>query len=1119
LVEFAVADLDPKIFQEVLLARLDRLETGQANALDEALLSVHADLAARFGNMVDQLKRVLDRLPPGPAQRGDVAVYLRVLIDWLSTDPWPRRFDAPVLTPAMIERKLRVVSGNGANGGSHDADELTNRCRRLVILGGPGSGKTWLARRTARRCAEDALEALAAGRSLDEIDLPLYTTCSRLFSASGDIRLAVVSSALDQLGDLGGSRISAAVCAFFTERNLPTLLVIDSLDEARGAEERLRQADTLPWRIILTSRPNAWNDQLSIDGRNDYHRVSELRPLRYPDDVEPFIECWFTHRPQLGSNLVAQIAQRPDLQQAATVPLILTFYCIVGGSAALPKLRRDLYIKVLRRMLTGGWRGRHGNEADMRACLETLRTWAWSGASCDPTSGVGTWIDEFLVGRVALGTEGDAVDHVAGPIGPVDIDTEKTLRRFAHRSLREHLVAEHVASRSVHEAAEILLPHLWYDRDWEYSAPAALAMHPEHDRLLRELVCRAARTDQMPVDFSVIDAGGEFLRFLARIASESEEADWSPELAEMIGDARVKLARAGYIADVGGAAGWASWNRQARTALLARLARATDGSVVARVATGVVQLAPTRAEQIRTRETLVRLLASQSDGRVASAFVDCVLQFVPTMEDKQWARHAFLQLLAHPYSSFVAGQYVRAVVRLSLTTQEKRQSSEALLALLIGQRDDLTAWAVVNGVVELASSADDRRKAGDSLLELLDEGTPSHVADKLVFGVVQLLSTLEDRRHARAAMLALLGSETDGRKAAKLADGVIQLDPTPEDQRHARAALLALLVGEVDGWTAAKLADGVIQLDPTPEDQRHARAALLPLLASEANGVVAGTLVHAVIKLVGTPHEQHQVRVALLGILDCHTNAPVATAIATGVTELDLTAEDKRQARDKLLALLDRQTHGQIAGQLASGAFRLAATAEDERQSNNALFSWLAGRTEGLTADLIVDSMIQPDSISIGRHEHPQESNTTTLVIRHIEAFHLVFSVVDFAIRVQEQDQARHALLVLLDCQTDGFVASAIADGVLLLDPTAEDRRQVREALVAFLGCQSESSVVTKLANTLARYGPTINDLSCWRDWTAPPTAALLAAVRQNSTVNDWLSALPSLPHLPGLGV
>ena len=162
------------------MARLQRMETGQASALDEALLGLHA----RFDSVMEQLKLVPDRLPPGPARRGEIAVYLRTLIDWLNTDPWLRdpQFGGPVLTPAAIERKLRVTATGRVREQDLDADGLAAQCRRLVILGGPGSGKTWLAKRTARRCAEGALEVLAAGGTLEEVELPLYTACSRLLA-------------------------------------------------------------------------------------------------------------------------------------------------------------------------------------------------------------------------------------------------------------------------------------------------------------------------------------------------------------------------------------------------------------------------------------------------------------------------------------------------------------------------------------------------------------------------------------------------------------------------------------------------------------------------------------------------------------------------------------------------------------------------------------------------------------------------------------------------------------------------------------------------------------------------------------------------------------------------
>lgn len=149
LLEFAVGDLEPGLFQQVLFARLDRLRGGQ-NGLDEAMAAMHADLAAlaanqahadasRFAELMTQLGRVLDRLP-GPAGRGDVAVYLAVLIRLLNTDPWlPGGQASHALIPASVERKLAIADASGVRGAA-DADELIRECERLVILG-PGFGQ------------------------------------------------------------------------------------------------------------------------------------------------------------------------------------------------------------------------------------------------------------------------------------------------------------------------------------------------------------------------------------------------------------------------------------------------------------------------------------------------------------------------------------------------------------------------------------------------------------------------------------------------------------------------------------------------------------------------------------------------------------------------------------------------------------------------------------------------------------------------------------------------------------------------------------------------------------------------------------------------------------------
>jgi len=122
LLEFAVADLEPAWFQQLLMTRLQRMEIDQASALDEALLGLEADLVARldargeldaqrFTNVMGQIWLALDRLPPGPARRGEVATYLRALIDWLGRgSAGVRQGFGPANEPPTDSKKARPPS-------------------------------------------------------------------------------------------------------------------------------------------------------------------------------------------------------------------------------------------------------------------------------------------------------------------------------------------------------------------------------------------------------------------------------------------------------------------------------------------------------------------------------------------------------------------------------------------------------------------------------------------------------------------------------------------------------------------------------------------------------------------------------------------------------------------------------------------------------------------------------------------------------------------------------------------------------------------------------------------------------------------------------------------------
>jgi len=974
-------------------------------------------------------------------QRALITRYLETLIAWLGSDPWPRdpRFGGLALTPTTIERKLSV----SGSGGIRDADELARRCQRLVILGGPGSGKTWLARRIARRCAEGALAGLAAGQALDDVELPLYTTCSRLAAAAGDVRAAVISSAFFDLADLGGSEVIAAIQGLFADRNAATLLVLDSLDEAHAPDERIRQAETLPWRIILTSRRTAWRNQLTIPPTDESQQLGELQPLRYPVDVEAIIGQWFSGEPGRGQHLAAQIARRPNLQQSATVPLILALYCILGGTEPLPASRPELYIRVLKRMLTGRWRW--GSDADAAvdadACLTVLRAWAWEGASRnDPVSGVGAWSDDLATGPAGL-TEADAlaVAHVAMPTGPADIDSGKTSRRFVHRSVREHLVAEHIASLPAEEAASILLPHLWFDSDWEYAAPAAICLHPQRDELLRSLLGQAARTGRIPADLSLIDTGWEVRRLLAQVAGESEEGQWAPATAAVIGRARVELAQAAHFRDLGASASWTESNRQIYELLLGPLRAAVvqhKSILGVELARALMFLPLAAAERLQVREAIAGLINQGLGKYEAADLVTALIGLAPAREERQHARGALLDRLRR--STWQAEALVDGVVRLAPTPEEQAEARAGLLGVLAGPTLHV---AVLDGVIRLSPAGEEQRAASIAALKLLakewSEGPFGELMDKLI-GLVELPDAADNRPEVFTALLRMLQARrTRTEFWRSLVEALARLAATPRERRRVRARLLELLARDRAG--AEKLTRGLVLLAPEPREQGEVREQLLGLLATQTDSWAAATLARALAQLAPTERELRSAARRLIELLADYGSRRV-DHLLDGLAELAPTADEQRLART---AMLRRIAHEQvlIPSHVADQIVRWATMPDDQRDE--------------VRGELLVLLAVEDDS-------------------RKAEV--LASAIARLTPTAGEQHDVRARLLHLLGQELKGERAAGLASMLPQLAPTAEDLQEARQAILAPIrGHSWGSRDITRVLMTLQ---PTLDDRS-----------------------------------------
>ena len=503
---YAVAEHGLQVTYGVMIEHLRSSPNALLPAIQALRLLIQRDLAELEATGRHARVR-LDDLAAGliaPGTVAEVKAYLQARIrDW-DLSVWHPGTQAA----SALERRLRArTTGRCTDDQEMTTTEALADQRMLVVLGGPGSGKTWLARRYAREAARAALTGLENGADLNEIELPLFTTWNQWTKTTGDPRHSLVAASFASgLGhtDLGESADIRRLQRTLTQPGRRVLAVVDSLDEAAdlaGQANQLHELTSLHgWRVVVTSRPAAWDVTFRGDpARADGPRVAHLQDLVYPADVDAFVRAWFAADRGRGDALVEQIRARSDLARAAVIPLILTFYCLLTETPApvaqpLPARRRDLYGRLVQRLLLGRW-ATYGRPPDADYCKKLLTEWAWHAVRDRTTpTGLDDWADTFEQPTAPRDGERRAIDHVAPTV--TEDDEGVSTRRFIHRTVLEHFVAEHIASLDPDQAARILLPHLWFDPDWEVAAPAAAATHNRRQpgALLQQLLDQAVNS-------------------------------------------------------------------------------------------------------------------------------------------------------------------------------------------------------------------------------------------------------------------------------------------------------------------------------------------------------------------------------------------------------------------------------------------------------------------------------------------------------------------------------------------------------------------------------------------------------------------------------------------------
>jgi hypothetical protein len=393
-----------------------------------------------------------------------------------------------------LEQFYRQVSSRGFQSqdeGKQEGIKVANEKQYLMVLGGPGIGKSTFLRKIG-------LEALKGQDGEFEHDcIPVFIELKRFQDRDINIKNFIV----EQFRKYEVTQSEQFINQALREGKL--LILLDGLDEV--PTNNLINVINHIEDFVETYKKNRFIASCRTAAyRSSFRRFSDVTMADFDDhQIQQFIQNWFhseiDQEAQTGNKCweLLQKTENAAAKELAHTPLLLTFLCLVyDRSQNFPDNRSVLYKKALR-ILLEEWASEkkilrdeiyQGLHTELEEIL--LSEIAYKGFEVDrlffPGSDIVEQIKEFLASNlnVPQHLNGEAVLNAIAVQQGILVERAEYIYSFSHLTLQEYLTAQYIDD---HRLVEKLVTEHLIDKRWKevFLLVAGLMRRGADDLLLK----------------------------------------------------------------------------------------------------------------------------------------------------------------------------------------------------------------------------------------------------------------------------------------------------------------------------------------------------------------------------------------------------------------------------------------------------------------------------------------------------------------------------------------------------------------------------------------------------------------------------------------------------------